>query len=63
MIVFNKLVLYAPLLAGYRYFRSSQSAMAALAHRFVDQLLSAIENVTLNTLNTDIDNLIMNVEG
>lgn len=59
MIIFiGVLVLYAPLLAGYRYLRDRLSLQWRrwLTHRFLDNYFRARAYYNLNTLNTDIDN-------
>jgi len=59
MIVFiGVLVLYAPLLAGYRYLRDRLSLQWRrwLTHRFVDNYFRDRAYYNLNTSNTDIDN-------
>lgn len=59
VIVFiGVLVLYAPLLAGYRYLRDRLSLQWRrwLTERFVDNYFSHRAYYNLNTLNTDIDN-------
>jgi len=52
------LVLYAPLLAGYRYLRDRLSLQWRrwLTHRFVDNYFRDRAYYNLNTSNTDIDN-------
>jgi putative ATP-binding cassette transporter len=59
MIIFiGVLVLYAPLLAGYRYLRDRLSLQWRrwLTHRFVDNYFRDRAYYNLNTSNTDIDN-------
>jgi putative ATP-binding cassette transporter len=52
------LILYAPLLAGYRYLRDRLSLQWRrwLTHRFLDNYFSDRAYYHLNTANTDIDN-------
>ena len=58
MIFIGVLVIYAPLLAGYRYLRDRLSLQWRrwLTARFVDQYFSDRAYYNLNTSNSDIDN-------